>query len=210
MADDPSSVAVVEAINRLTAASPALREQRVRYAAGDYLLREGTPNRDLYVLLEGQLELLKAAEDGGPPSRVSEHQAGDLVGVNSFVTGRPSFSSARALVPLEALRLNDATLAALPETHPELHALVQRLIVANLGDRYRAAVDLQLLLQRANRDLADTRHRLIHQERMAMLGQLVAGIAHELNNPAAALQRQREFLISALARCFSLTPPATD
>lgn len=210
MAEAPSSVAVVEAINRLTAASPALRGQRVRFSAGDYVLREGRPNRDLYVLLQGELELLKAADDGGPPTRVSQHQAGDFVGVHSFVTERPSFSSARALVPLEALRLDHATLGALPETHPELHALVQRLIVANLGDRYRSAVDLQLLLQRANRDLADTRHRLIHQERMAMLGQLVAGVAHELNNPAAALQRQRDFLISALARCFALAPPATD
>jgi len=210
MADSPPASAVVAAINQITAAAPALSAHRVNYGAGDFLLTEGRANRNLFVLLSGQLELLKAEKEGTPPTRVSLHQAGDLVGVNSFVTHRPSFSSARALTPLEAFRLDEATLAALPETHPELHALVQRLIVANLGDRYRAAVDLQLRLQRANRDLADTRHRLVHQERMAMLGQLVAGIAHELNNPAAALQRQRDFLVTALSRCFTLSPPVAD
>ncbi len=38
-------------------------------------------------------------------------------------------------------------------------------------------------LEQANQKLRDTQSQLVHSEKMASLGQLVAGIAHEINNP---------------------------
>lgn len=38
-------------------------------------------------------------------------------------------------------------------------------------------------LESANREITETQARLVHAAKMASLGQLVAGIAHELNNP---------------------------
>lgn len=190
------------ALAREALGHPELRARLRDYTDGHVLLREGEANDSLYVILDGKAILRKEVPALGHEIPVSEHGPGDLLGVNSFATRQPSFCTAIASAPLRCLKLNAASFEMLIQRYPTLHQAIESLIVANLANRYRSAVSLQLELRRANRELRDTRNQLIHQEKLAMLGELVAGIAHELNNPAAAIERQRDFLVETLAELF--------
>ena len=56
---------------------------------------------------------------------------------------------------------------------------------ASLEQQVRERTELAEELGRTNQKLRETQAHLIHSEKMAGLGQLVAGIAHEINNPMA-------------------------
>ena len=55
-------------------------------------------------------------------------------------------------------------------------------------------------LEKSNRDLKETQVQLVQSEKMASLGSLVAGIAHEINTPIGAVNSMQDTLFRALEK----------
>ena len=53
-------------------------------------------------------------------------------------------------------------------------------------------------LSQALADLRSAQHQLVRQEKLAAMGQLTAGVAHEINNPVAVIQGNLDILIGVL------------
>lgn len=97
----------------------------------------------------------------------------------------------RLLAELQAQNaLLQENLRRLEETQAELQTLNASL-EARVEERTQA-------LRRALEELSSTQQQLILSEKMAALGQLVAGVAHEINSPLGAIKGSAETLLEAL------------
>lgn len=94
-----------------------------------------------------------------------------------------------------------------------LHRWRLRLLRAKAG-QLQALVDLRTSdiirahtsLAQANRDLLETRQQMVHQEKLAALGQLVTSVAHEVNTPISAIQSSGSIIMDALLPILDALP----
>lgn len=151
-----------------------------RLAEGEVLLRQGETNRRLYRVRHGAIAGY-TTDDDGTTTPAMRAGPGDLVGVQSFFGG--SHESNLTLEALEPTELGyiERDMPIAPGD-PSLERLLMPIVLAELIRRQRAALEF------AERE-RQTRQRLDQLERVSALGQLAAGVAHELNNALTVLVR---------------------
>ena len=147
----------------------------VRLPAGTELFTEGSPGDKAYVIQEGEIEILKVS--GGRNVLVAVRKPGEVIGEMSLLEAAPRFASGRARTDSLLLEISHTQLDQLINTSPS----AARAMLFTITSRLRST---ELLLRQS--------------EKMAQLGTLTAGIAHELNNPAAAVNRGADQLMTAL------------
>ncbi len=156
--------------------------QEVRLEPGDTLFREGEPESEFFVIREGEVRITKAV--AGAETTLRVHGAGEFTGALSIFQGTDSIATGRAVSPCRLLRVDREGFGALLTACPEI------------------AVTM-LLAMAERRPEAETMTR--QREKLAALGKLSAGLAHELNNPAAAARRAAADLRETLRRLNPLT-----
>jgi signal transduction histidine kinase len=140
--------------------------------------RVSTHDRDvegLFVLLSGRVAF--HVDRGSGRRRVLEWRGGDVTGVLPYSRLRKPPGDAIVEEPTEIVALERSKL---PDLIRECHDITA-LLVHVMTDRARQFTASDL-----------------HDEKMASLGSLAAGLAHELNNPASAATRCAKMLLDEL------------
>ncbi|KII75727.1 ATP-binding protein [Vibrio renipiscarius] len=166
----------------------------IRQYSSDHLLTiEGDENRFLWFITSGEVALYKK-DELGMQREVVRHSKGNLVGGMSFVTGEPSFSTAITLTDTQVIKLDRDEFSQVMQSNTALLPLFTNLLLRHFNRRLQRSINTKLTLQKTLESLESAHQQLIEREKMAMLGQLVAGVAHELNNPIAAILRGTDTL----------------
>jgi signal transduction histidine kinase len=144
--------------------------------AGTMASDQGEDPRGVELVLAGSLEAI-VVDPQGRAEPVGEHTAPTWIGAIGVITG--------GLTPVRMQALTDVTLALIePEAFIEL-VLAHRPVFDRVMRQVRPVV-------------GRTAAREQNRERLASLGTMAAGLAHELNNPAAAARRAASDLAEAL------------
>lgn len=145
--------------------------------AGTQFARQGDPADGFYIILEGQTQWTRNV--AGETVPVVTLQAGDVFAELILILDQPYPTSGRALTKVHLYKLVPDAFWRMLELCPGVMRQVMK--VATERSQIHETVTQQ-------------------QAKLISLGTLSAGLAHELNNPAAAVRRQVEHLEDILQK----------
>ena len=188
---------------------------RLHLPPGVRLAHQGQVVDAVCVVVSGAVALTRHTRVG----EVTLHHAttGRIVGLVSLATQGRAYVTATTTTDVELILLSIEQLDRALRENPATEQTLAALIIGSLTTRLSRSEVLQVekielaaaveaeraQATQALEALEQARLELLAQERFATLGELAAGVAHELNNPVAALEganaHLREDLASLLA-----------
>jgi signal transduction histidine kinase len=136
-------------------------------SSGEEFITEGQPAENFYVLLKGQVRVTKKVADN-KETIIASHGSGTFLGEVPILLGIPYEVTIRTLEQSHLFKIKKETFWQMISTCPS----ITQEILRTMAQRVQ-------LVQTVSQQ----------QAKLVSLGSLAAGLAHELNNPAAAASR---------------------
>jgi len=155
--------------------SPAGRERLAgslnyqELVAGEYLFREGDPADGVYLVLEGQVEILRTA--GDREQILTCFQPGDYLGEVAVLDGQGRSTDARARGDVSIAKIPSAVLLEVLDTEPV--ALTLHLF-QNVLSHLRKTNDLFV-------------QEVVHKEKLSLVGEMASSLMHDLRTPVQVI-----------------------
>ncbi len=193
-------------------------QPRISLPEGVRLTTKGAWVEEVTIILSGSVALIHESPSGDIV--MHEESTGRIIGLLAVSEGRRALLNAVTTSEVTGVRLTVEQLNSAIQDSPDITLLVATLFIRSLDRRLRRAEELHIenaelseqveteraLLATALTNLEEARTELLAQERLASLGSLSAGIAHELNNPLAAIQRMSQYLGEDVAHLLETAP----
>jgi signal transduction histidine kinase len=179
---------------------------RQELPAGAMVFRQDDPMDGIYILLSGHVKLYQMMD--GKEVVFHSQTAGKILGLLALTRQSKAFFTCCTISPVKLMKISFQDLDnALQQSESLLVAFIT-VLLRSMARRSTRLVELQTevltlnkrlsierdTLARTLRELQQAQALLVESEKMATLGQMAAGVAHELNNPIAAINRAADFI----------------
>ncbi|NUP14354.1 MAG: cyclic nucleotide-binding domain-containing protein [Polyangiaceae bacterium] len=136
--DELAEIGLFGGLDREVIANFVQRLPILRLSPGEVVFREGETGRELFVLLQGEMEVVKHSKTQRE-SRVAIFGPGDWFGEMSILDIMPRSATVRALAPARVLRMSAHDLDVLYRRDIKAYAIVVLNIAREMSRRLRVA-----------------------------------------------------------------------
>ena len=149
----------------------------LEFGENEVVCVEGSPSDSMYFIHSGAVSISQ--------KRVAfaHLESGDYFGEMSLITGRTRNATVTTLVPSVLFEISSSVFDQFFETSPTVMHNLLLTYDARLRRHNNVVVGQFRKLKHQFDELEDSHNRLLLSDKLASIGLLTAGIAHEINNP---------------------------